>query len=246
MVMRQIRTWTPLSAYNSLPAGLDSRLQVYKPLSSPFRSNRPSPMTICTSVCAVPRTFHLDFRRAIHTTSQCLSTEAGSSDIKADPISDEDDFRDILYRQPNMRALFLANKLKFYQSAISAVYLPFLSYLYIMDKVSAFTLLGQSGLMLSLLGGLYYISATFLQHVAGVIYINEARDQLKIAHMTFWGKREEDILDVIEVMPIAAAAHSRERFKKIKLYTGGDFYFVDKKMGHFPNKEKFTEIFGRL
>ena len=145
-----------------------------------------------------------------------------------------------------MKALHLANKLKVYQSLITVVYLPFLSYLYIMDKVSAFTLLGQSVFTLSLLGALYYISASFLRHVAGVIYINKAGDQLKIVHMTLWGKKQEDIVDLVEVMPIVAAAHSRERFRKIKLYTGGDFYFVDKKLGHFPDQEKFREIFGKL
>ncbi|KAH8384688.1 hypothetical protein KR093_005426, partial [Drosophila rubida] len=105
-----------------------------------------------------------------------------------------------IYQLPMVRWIAAFNRLKIYQAGITAAVTPLAFGLAQSGQISGDALgicasLGVSGLItLSLCS---YVSS----NVIGFIYINHRQDQLKLAYVDFWGRRQEVLVDIEDILP---------------------------------------------
>lgn len=119
-------------------------------------------------------------------------------------------------------------------------------YMYQLQLVALNTVISQCGFAVFAMSMLYAISH-YMQRMAGIILINEAQDQVTIAHMDFWGRRHNEIIPVSSVMPFRDTGDQRgERLVYIKLYDSDQYYIIDRRRGQFVDKQLFVDAFGEF
>ncbi|XP_068145685.1 transmembrane protein 186 [Drosophila tropicalis] len=98
-----------------------------------------------------------------------------------------------IYRLPLIRLVAAFNRLKIYQAVVTMAGTPLAFALSQAGQVSSDALgicgaIGVSGLITLTLGS--YVAT----NLVGFIYINDQKDQLKLAYVDFWGRRQEIVL----------------------------------------------------
>jgi uncharacterized membrane protein len=133
---------------------------------------------------------------AIGTESKgCYTSEAGNMQSKGQNFN-------IFYRFPYIIIMRALSRLKIYQTATMAVFLPVMKYMEITgqmpnDMFWAFT--GMTGFSCAML----FIMSHFFRRLVGLMSLNEAEDTVKVSHLTFWGKRNDLFIPVDEIVPLA-------------------------------------------
>ncbi|KAH8299440.1 hypothetical protein KR044_001459, partial [Drosophila immigrans] len=105
-----------------------------------------------------------------------------------------------IYHLPSIRWVAAFNRLKMYQAAVTAAATPLAFTLTQAGQVSGDALgicasIGVSGLITLSLGS--YVAS----NVIGYIYINDQEDRLKLAYVDFWGRRQEAMVDIEDILP---------------------------------------------
>uniref|UniRef100_A0A8D0FP29 Transmembrane protein 186 n=1 Tax=Strix occidentalis caurina TaxID=311401 RepID=A0A8D0FP29_STROC len=161
------------------------------------------------------------------------------------PPAKTEEFK-LVYRFPGIKYCRVLSRLKLLQTATTMVMLPPICYLYLQDQVSLNIFLYTTGIAV-FAGAMLYGMSYFFRRIIGLIYLNETGRTVKVAHLTFWGRRNDIYCPTESVMTLDEVGDSkRELLLQFKRYNSTDILYFTIKFGHIVDRQKFSQIFGEL
>ncbi|NXI39025.1 TM186 protein, partial [Galbula dea] len=152
----------------------------------------------------------------------------------------------LVYRFPGIKYCRVLSRLKLLQTATTVAILPPIAYLYLQDQVSQNALVFSGGIAF-FAGAMLYGMSYFLRRIIGFIYLNEAGHTVRVAHLTFWGRRNDIYCPKETVMTLDEVGDNKgEILLQFKRYNSTDILYFTLKYGQIVDRQKFTEIFGEL
>ncbi|XP_052629394.1 transmembrane protein 186 [Harpia harpyja] len=174
----------------------------------------------------------------------CHSAPAAVVRQKAVDVKTEE-FK-LVYRFPGIKYCRVLSRLKLLQTATTVVMLPPICYLYLQDQVSQNILIYTTGIAF-FAGAMLYAMSYFFRRIIGLIYLNETGRTVRVAHLTFWGKRNDIYCPIEAVMTLDEVGDSKEELLlQFKRYNSTDILYFTIKFGQIVDRQKFTQIFGKL
>ncbi|KAM6940397.1 transmembrane protein 186 [Xenentodon cancila] len=168
-----------------------------------------------------------------------ITSSARLSDLASQKYS-------VIYTLPQIKLLRAISRLKLLQTAITVVILPPVFVLYFQGNASIF-LVGYATGMAVFAGGMLYTASHFFRRVVGMMYLDESQSTLKVALLTFWGKRRDLYLPVSDVMTIGDTGDSsNETILKFKRYSTPETLYFSTHYGRVVDKRGFEKVFGNL
>ncbi|XP_037360474.1 transmembrane protein 186 [Talpa occidentalis] len=171
---------------------------------------------------------------------------SGSSTSKEKPPGPEAEKFQMVYRFDAIRAFGVLSQLKVAQTALTVVALPPGWYWYSQGLMTLDNLClagGVAGFALTMLCWMSY----FFRRLVGFLYVNEAGTVLRVAHLTFWGWRQDTYCPVADVIPFTETKdRPQELFMRIQQYSGKQTFYLTLRYGRILDRERFTEVFGML
>lgn len=121
-----------------------------------------------------------------------------------------------IYKFPHINALGLINRLKFYQTVVTAAIIPSTAILTHLNLCSTDDLLfatvaGVAGLIPM------YGLGHFANKFVGILYLDEEQQIVKVAYLNFWGKRKDIIMPVQDIKPFTEVKPSLTDVAYLKL-----------------------------
>ncbi|XP_023014327.1 transmembrane protein 186 [Leptinotarsa decemlineata] len=148
-----------------------------------------------------------------------------------------------VYKFPYIRPLAVVNRLKLYQTILTATSVPAVAIMTQMnyvdvDALKATCFLGLSGCIT--LYGLGFLTSKFI----GFIYYNEEKDVAKVAYVDFWGRRRDLEIPASDVIPINELPHSYMDglFLTFRRYSTKQTLRLNMQYGIILDKEKISKI----
>uniref|UniRef100_A0A8C0C0C7 Transmembrane protein 186 n=1 Tax=Buteo japonicus TaxID=224669 RepID=A0A8C0C0C7_9AVES len=173
----------------------------------------------------------------------CHSAPAAVVQQKAVDVKTEE-FK-LVYRFPGIKYCRVLSRLKLLQTATTVVMLPPICYLYLQDQVSQNILIYTTGIAV-FAGAMLYGMSYFFRRIIGFIYLNETGRTVRVAHLTFWGKRNDIYCPIETVMTLDEVGDSKEELLlQFKRYNSTDILYFTIKFGQIVDRQKFTQIFGK-
>ncbi|XP_074775170.1 transmembrane protein 186 [Athene noctua] len=152
----------------------------------------------------------------------------------------------LVYRFPGIRYCRVLSRLKLLQTATTMAILPPISYLYLQQQVSLSIFLYTTGIAV-FAGAMLYGMSYFFRRIIGLIYLNKTGRTVKVAHLTFWGRRNDIYCPTESVMTLDEVGDSkREILLQFKRHDSTDILYFTIKFGQIVDKQKFSQIFGEL
>ncbi|NXY46659.1 TM186 protein, partial [Ceuthmochares aereus] len=152
----------------------------------------------------------------------------------------------LVYRFPGIKYCRVLSRLKLLQTATTVATLPPICYLYVQDQVSQNILLYTTGIAL-FAGAMLYTMSYFFRRIIGLIYLSETGHTVKVAHLTFWGKRNDIYCPIETVMTLDEAGDSKgEVLLQFRRYNSKDILYFTIRFGQIVDRQKFTHIFGEF
>ncbi|XP_004456193.1 transmembrane protein 186 [Dasypus novemcinctus] len=175
---------------------------------------------------------------------RCVGTRPPTLKEKT-PHAEKEKFQ-IVYRFDAIRAFGYVSRLKVAQTAMTVVALPPGFYLYsqgLMTLDSLCLVSGIAGFALAMLCWMSY----FFRRLVGILYLNESGTMLRVAHLTFWGWRQDTYCPVADVIPLTETRDQpQEVFVRIQQYSGKQTFYLTLRYGRILDKERFMQVFGIL
>ncbi|XP_054247244.1 transmembrane protein 186 [Indicator indicator] len=176
----------------------------------------------------------------------CLCHSAPAAVVQQTAVEQKTEEFKLVYRFPGIKYCRVLSRLKLLQTATTMVMLPPITYLYLQDQVSQSVLLYTSGIAL-FAGAMLYTMSYFLRRIIGFIYLNESGQTVRVAHLTFWGRRNDVYCPKETVVPLDEVGDSKgELLLQFKRYNSRDILYFTIKYGQIVDRQKFTQIFGEL
>lgn len=173
----------------------------------------------------------------------CHSAPAAVVQQKAVDVKTEE-FK-LVYRFPGIKYCRVLSRLKLLQTATTMVMLPPICYLYLQDQVSQNILIYTTGIAV-FAGAMLYAMSYFFRRIIGFIYLNETGRTIRVAHLTFWGKRNDIYCPIETVMTLDEVGDSKEELLlQFKRYNSTDILYFTTRFGQIVDRQKFTQIFGK-
>ncbi|XP_036595439.1 transmembrane protein 186 [Trichosurus vulpecula] len=152
----------------------------------------------------------------------------------------------MIYRFPGIRFCGSLSRVKILQTGITVVILPLSYYWYIQGLIPLDSLYFTGGIANVALAMLYWISH-FFRRLVGILYMNEAGTVLRVAHLTFWGRRQDTYCPVANIIPVSETSeHPFDVFLKIQQYDGDQTFYLTLRFGHILDRKRFAQVFGNL
>lgn len=152
----------------------------------------------------------------------------------------------MIYRFEAIRAFGYVSKLKVAQTALTVVCLPPGFYWYSQGLVTFNDLClmgGIAGFALAMLSWMSY----FFRRLVGILYVNESGTMLRVAHLNFWGWRQDTYCPVAEVIPMSDTQdRPQDIFVRIQQYSGKQTFYLTLRYGRILDRERFIQVFGVL
>ncbi|XP_071426789.1 transmembrane protein 186 [Pithys albifrons albifrons] len=178
--------------------------------------------------------------------SVCLSHSAAAAVLQQKAVDGRAEEFKLVYRFPGIKYCRVLSRLKLLQTATTAVMLPPIWYLYLQDQVSQNILLYTTGLV-AFAGAMLYGMSYFFRRIIGLIYLSESGQTVRVAHLTFWGRRNDIYCPIETVVTLDEVGDSKEEpLVQFKRYNSTDILYFTIKYGKIVDREKFTQIFGEL
>ncbi|NXD86687.1 TM186 protein, partial [Halcyon senegalensis] len=178
--------------------------------------------------------------------SVCLCHSAPAAAVRRKAADEKLEEFKLVYRFPGIKYCRVLSRLKLLQTATTVVMLPPVFYLYLQDQVSQNVLLYTAGIAF-FAGAMLYGMSYFFRRIIGLIYLNEAGCTVKVAHLTFWGRRNDIYCPKETVMTLDDIGDSKgELLLQFKRYNSTDILYFTIKYGQVVDRQKFTQIFGEL
>ncbi|XP_035930707.2 transmembrane protein 186 [Halichoerus grypus] len=166
--------------------------------------------------------------------------------LKEKPAGTETEKFQMVYRFDAIRAFGYLSQLKVAQTALTLLALPPGFYWYSHGLVTLGSLCFAGGIAGFALAMLCWMSH-FFRRLVGILYVNEAGTVLRVAHLTFWGRRQDTDWPVADVMPMTESAdRPQELFVRLQQYSGKQSFYLTLRYGRVLDRERFTQVFGML
>ncbi|XP_033633702.1 transmembrane protein 186-like [Asterias rubens] len=151
-----------------------------------------------------------------------------------------------IYRFPYMKHLRVISRLKLAQTIFTVTIVPPICYFYSLGYISenqAFYSVTLATFALMML----YAMSIYLRRIIGFIYLHRDGTKIKVAHLTFWGKRQEQSIPVSDVVPIGESGDKpTEIMLLLRRYSSTQKLYFSLKYGQMTDRDKFCEVFGNL
>lgn len=178
--------------------------------------------------------------------SVCLCHSAPAAAVRQKAVDEKTEEFKLVYRFPGIKYCRVLSRLKLLQTATTVVVLPPIYHLYLQDQVSQRLLLYTTGIAL-FAGAMLYGMSYFFRRIIGLIYLNETGRTVKVAHLTFWGRRNDIYCPIETVMALDEVGDSKgELLLQFKRYNSTDILYFTIKFGQIVDRQKFIQIFGEL
>ncbi|NXA56339.1 TM186 protein, partial [Nothocercus julius] len=152
----------------------------------------------------------------------------------------------LVYRFPGIRYCRALSRMKLLQTAITAAALPPVCYLHAQGQVAAAALLYAGGVA-AFAGAMLYGMSHYFRRIIGFIYLSESGRTVKVAHLTFWGRRRDVVCPVETVMMLGDVGDGKqELLLQFRRYDSADVLYFTLKYGQIVDRERFAQIFGEL
>uniref|UniRef100_A0A8D2QIW5 Transmembrane protein 186 n=1 Tax=Zonotrichia albicollis TaxID=44394 RepID=A0A8D2QIW5_ZONAL len=152
----------------------------------------------------------------------------------------------LVYRFPGIKYCRILSRLKLLQTATSMIMLPPICYLYLQGQVSQNILLYTTGIAV-FAGAMLYGMSYFFRRIIGLIYLSETGQTVRVAHLTFWGRRNDIYCPIDTVVTLDEVGDSKdELLHQFKRYNSTDTLYFTIKYGQIVDRQKFTQIFGEF
>ncbi|XP_066465516.1 transmembrane protein 186 [Tiliqua scincoides] len=159
------------------------------------------------------------------------------------PSSDQ--FR-LIYQFPGIRHCRAVSRMKLLQTALTVVILPPMWFLCWQNQVTQAQCLYTTGIAVFAAIMLYSMSF-YLRRIVGMMYLNEDGTLLRVAHLTFWGKRKDFCCPVETVMTLSDMGDSKnELLHQFRQHGREEFFYFTLRFGEVVDQEGFVKVFGAL
>lgn len=176
----------------------------------------------------------------------CLSHSAPAAVLQQKAVDGQTEEFKLVYRFPGIKYCRVLSRLKLLQTATSMVMLPPICYLYLQDQVSQNILLYTTGIAV-FAGAMLYGMSYFFRRIIGLIYLSESGQTVRVAHLTFWGRRNDIYCPIETVVTLDEVGDSKnELLHQFKRYNSTDTLYFTIKYGQIVDRQKFTQIFGEF
>ena len=150
----------------------------------------------------------------------------------------------LFYRFKHIVVLRFLTRIKIYQTGITALIAAWSIHRFNREELEMPQLIFYSGiclfavLMLVLIGNV-------ARRVVGIAYHHRSRpDLVKLAHMSFWGRRADRVFELKEFSPLSDTNVKPDApFLRLETADGKNYFWLSKRFA-FYDREKFTDIFG--
>ncbi|XP_015273051.1 PREDICTED: transmembrane protein 186 [Gekko japonicus] len=175
-----------------------------------------------------------------------LGISAPSQRVREEtPAESPKDFR-LIYRFPGIRYCRALSRLKLLQTAFTVLVLPPIWFLHWQDQVTQAQCLYSTGIA-CFAGFMLYAMSYFFRRIVGLMYLKRDGTVLRVAHLTFWGRRREVDCPIETVMTLDDAGGDRnELLLCLKRYGEGQFFYFTLRFGQVVDEEGFLRVFGRV
>lgn len=151
-----------------------------------------------------------------------------------------------IYFFPFIHIARLLNRLKIYQSVFTFTLVPILTGLYYHNLSDIHTVYVVTGAATFTCLSLYIITA-FFRRLIGVIYIDEAKKDLRIAHLTFWGGRKDITVPISDIIPLTESnCNAHDAFVKLHRHNTEEILYFTIRFGKILERNDFQDVFGSL
>nr|XP_047918840.1 transmembrane protein 186 isoform X1 [Anser cygnoides] len=175
-----------------------------------------------------------------------LCASAPAAVVQQAAVAEEAEEFKVVYSFPGIKYCRVLSRLKLLQTATTLAVLPPVCYLYLQGQVSQPVLLYTTGVAF-FAGVMLYGMSYFFRRIIGLIYLSESGRTVKVAHLTFWGKRNDIYCPIDTVMTSGEAGDVKgELLLQFKRYNSKDTLYFTTKYGQVVDKQKFRQIFGEL
>ncbi|XP_043831079.1 transmembrane protein 186 [Dromiciops gliroides] len=152
----------------------------------------------------------------------------------------------MIYRFPGIRFCGSLSRVKILQTGITLVILPPSCYWYMQDLISLDSLFFTGGIATFALAMLYWVSH-FFRRLVGILYVNEAGTMLRVAHLTFWGRRQDTYCPVANIIPVSETSERPfDVFLKIQQYDVDETFYLTLRFGRILDRKRFGQVFGNF
>ncbi|KAM9584336.1 transmembrane protein 186 [Trichechus inunguis] len=166
--------------------------------------------------------------------------------MKETPSGTETEKFQMVYRFDAIRAFGFLSRLKVAQTALTVVALPPGFYWYSQGLMTLNSLCLMGGVAGFAFAMLCWMSH-FFRRLVGILYVNESGTMLQVAHLTFWGWRQDTYCPVADVIPLTETRdRPQEVFIRIQQYSGKQTFYLTLRYGRILDRERFTRVFGML
>lgn len=150
-----------------------------------------------------------------------------------------------IYRFPHIVAVRIFSRFKFYQTAATITF----ALASVKSHLTASTIASNTYIYVTVFSAFttvaLYIVGNVMRRVIGFAYISRDHSRVKLAHMTFWGRRTDRIFDTKFIVPLN---ESSEYMKFRQLFiadpTFTDKYYLLSMKAFFPKPQVFADTFG--
>lgn len=167
-------------------------------------------------------------------TRKCTSNERKTSDYQ------------LVYKFPYIVHMRVAARLKIYQTGITLIAAPWAHVAAQQGHLPqelAYSCMVASVLAL---GTLYYVSF-ITRRLVGLVGVDKNKKSVKLAHMTFWGGRNDIVVPLGTIVPFTECDTSpRDLYMNLNTYDNNVHLFLSLRFGGVQDLDAFEEIFGKL
>lgn len=92
-----------------------------------------------------------------------------------------------------------------------------------------------------------YVMGNFCSKLVGIVYVSKTdRSLVRVAHMNFWGMRQDLFFNKSDFVPLSELPdNAMDAYVNVKFYSDPDFQLrISFRYGQVFDKEQFEQIFG--
>ncbi|XP_048350383.1 transmembrane protein 186 isoform X2 [Sphaerodactylus townsendi] len=161
------------------------------------------------------------------------------------PAENLKDFKPI-YRFPGIRYCRAVSRLKLLQTGLTALILPPVWFLCWHGQVTQTECLYSTGVA-CFAGIMLYAMSHYFRRIIGMMYLNGDGTVLRVAHLTFWGRRNDIYCPVETVMTLDDIGDNwNELLLRFKQYNRDGCLYFTLRFGQVVDQEGFVKVFGRV
>ncbi|CAG0915324.1 unnamed protein product [Notodromas monacha] len=179
-------------------------------------------------------------RRTIASARRFSLSRLTSTDNSVKQV-EEDNFK-LVFRFPYIRAAKLVCRLKLYQTGVTVIAFPATTVMQmqgLLEPHVSVTLGFVSVFALGMLG----VMGEIFRKLVGILYVNEATNEVKIAHLTFFGSRNDIVVPMEDIVPMSDSSENvNDAYVKLMRYSTKDPFYVCFKYGGVEDKRSFLSL----